>query len=260
MDARQFLEVTTSEDGTYCLLAIKAKEDSRIQKFFTDILDVVNAAQDFDKKGYDVYFALATFKDGSSRRVNNVHQIKSFYLDLDCGPSKDFTTQQHAIDELRRFSKALKLPKPLMVSSGRGIHVYWILKEAVSLDEWLPVAEQLKSQCAEHDFLADPAVTADAARVLRVVGTHNYKPEPPEQGVTLGGTIPPAVDFDEFADLLRRGAVPVPKPYTPAPSNAMMQALMGNIENKFGTIIKKINEGNGCKQLELIITDKENCT
>ena len=260
MDARQFLEVTTSEDGTYCLLAIKAKEDSRIQKFFTDILDVVNAAQDFDKKGYDVYFALATFKDGSSRRVNNVHQIKSFYLDLDCGPSKDFTTQQHAIDELRRFSKALKLPKPLMVSSGRGIHVYWILKEAVSLDEWLPVAEQLKSQCAEHDFLADPAVTADAARVLRVVGTHNYKPEPPEQVVTLGVTIPPAVDFDEFADLLGRGAVPVPKPYTPAPSNAMMQALMGNIENKFGTIIKKINEGNGCKQLELIITDKENCT
>ena len=92
MDARQFLEVTTSEDGTYCLLAIKAKEDSRIQKFFTDILDVVNAAQDFDKKGYDVYFALATFKDGSSRRGNNVPQIKSLYLDLDCGPSKDFTT------------------------------------------------------------------------------------------------------------------------------------------------------------------------
>jgi len=41
-------------------------------------------------------------------------------------------------------------------------------------------AEALKAACAHYGFHADPSVTADVARILRVPGTHNWKiPEEP---------------------------------------------------------------------------------
>ena len=67
-----------------------------------------------------------------------------------------------------------------MINSGRGIHVY-CASEAVPTDDWLPVAAKLKQPCSDNNFLADPAVTADAARVLRVPRTHNYKPDTPAE-------------------------------------------------------------------------------
>ena len=68
-----------------------------VRQFFDSVDDLIDAAQDFDTKGYDVYFALASFKEANSRKVDNVQHLKSFFLDLDCGPSKDFVSQTEAI-------------------------------------------------------------------------------------------------------------------------------------------------------------------
>ena len=260
MHTKQFLSRVLSDTGNYCVFANHLANDQRKQMFFTSLDDVVDTANDLDAQGYDVYFALATFSEAGSRRVDNTLSFKAFFLDLDCGPSKDFATQEEAVAELRRFCKALKLPKPLMVNSGRGIHVYWALQESVPTDDWVPVAEQLKAQCAEHNFLADPAVTADAARVLRVVSTHNHKTDPPSKVVIYGVEPPPLVDFDEFSELLGKNPLPVPQRSPRNGVNAVTQALMGNSENKFGTIVNKIKMDSGCKQLEMIINDQENCS
>ena len=260
MDTKEFLSRVLSDTGNYCVFANHLANDQRKQMFYTSLDDVVDTATDLDGQGYDVYFALATFSEAGSRRVNNTLSFKAFFLDLDCGPSKDFTTKEEAIAELRRFSKELKLPKPLMVNSGRGIHVYWALEEAVPTDDWLPVANQLKAQCAQLNFLADPAVTADAARVLRVIDTHNHKTDPPSKVEIYGVEPPPLVDFDAFAELLGKNSLPVPQRNTRNPTNAVMQALMGNSENKFGAIVNKIKIGSGCKQLETIINDQDNCS
>ena len=71
------------------------------RQFFDSVDDVVDAAQDLDTKGYDVYFALASFKEAKSRKVDNVQHLKSFFLDLDCGPSKDFVSQTEALAQLK---------------------------------------------------------------------------------------------------------------------------------------------------------------
>jgi hypothetical protein len=71
------------------------------------------------------------------------------------------------------------MPKPYLVNSGGGVHAYWPLETPVSRDEWLPLAEQLKSICDDYNLYADPVVTADSARILRVPGTKNYKEEDP---------------------------------------------------------------------------------
>ncbi len=67
------------------------------------------------------------------------------------------------------------MPVPLIVHSGHGVHLYWPLIKPLPAVEWKPLAEKMKRLFAMHGLRADPAVTADAAGVLRVPGTTNRK-------------------------------------------------------------------------------------
>jgi len=253
MSTGKFLRDTLAEGGLYCLFASNKKEDTRIQKFYPSLDELESTAYDLDSKGFDVYFALGSFNTKGSRKVTNVKAFKSFFLDLDCGPSKDFMTQRDAGDALRAFCKKLSLPKPTIVGSGRGLHVYWNLKEAVPFGDWLPVAEQLKKLCGNNKFAADPSVTADAARVLRVPHTHNHKPDVPSEVTILTQANP--VDFDHFSELLGGVPIPVPKKTYPTKWNAVANVMAGNTEVSFKEILTKTMQSKGCEQLRRAVTE-----
>lgn len=259
MDTKTFLRRALRGDGKYCMFTSRSRDETRVQNFYDSIDELEQAAHTFDADGFDVYFALGVLGEEDSRKVSNVKTLSSFFLDLDCGPSKDFPTQVDALRELKQFCKAVQLPKPFLVDSGRGVHVYWFLTEPVARDDWIPVAEKLKRLCAEHDFAADPAVTADAARVLRPIGTHNHKTSPPSRVAALIPAVPEMVDFDKFNELLGGDLVLPPKRFTPSAPNALMESLMGNTETSFRQILEKIDSGHGCEQLRIIYTDQENC-
>ena len=122
-----------ASEGHYCVFASRTHDDRRVQKFYDTIEQVIHAARSLDAEGYDAYYALATFHEAGSRKVDNVKYLKSLFLDLDCGASKDYPTQLDAVKALRSFCKQLSLPKPVMVNSGRGVHVYWMLRNSVIL-------------------------------------------------------------------------------------------------------------------------------
>jgi hypothetical protein len=69
----------------------------------------------------------------------------------------------------------MALPKPMIVHSGNGLHVYWVMTEELAPAQWKPIAEALKAAARDKDFAIDPAVPADSARVLRPIGTTNPK-------------------------------------------------------------------------------------
>ena len=254
MNTLDFLGGVLSDNGHYCMFAAKSKEDARIQKFYDTLEEVERAAQKFDADGFDVYFALSTYKEPTSRKGINAHELKSLFLDLDCGPSKEYPSQALAVDALRTFCKQLSLPKPLMVNSGRGVHVYWPLTEAVSAEQWVDAAERLKQACADNGLLADPAVTADVARILRVPFTHNYKGDPPLPVDFFGVSMPEPVVLDEFTSKLGVLSKPVIK--IDLGTDALYEAYAENSENVFKTIIKKTVEGRGCAQLKFIATQQ----
>jgi len=254
MNTDTFLSRVLADEGFYCMFAFDTANDRRIQKFYGTRSELANAAHMADQNGFDAYFALATFEAGTSRKVDNVKHIQAMFLDLDCGPSKDYATQQDALVSLRSFCSQTGLPKPAIINSGRGVHVYWPLKEPVSLQEWLPVAEGLKRSCAHYNLLADPAVTADGARVLRVPFTHNHKTDPPAPVKFFGREMPDPIDFDYFADKIGVSTIPVPTRVEG--SSAVMDALIGNKESVFKTILKKTIAGNGCEQLKKVVTNQ----
>lgn len=266
MQTQDFLNAVLGSDGYICIFGANAEKKRVVQKLYPTIDAAAAAATNLQEEGFDAYFGLANFETDKSRRAENAIHLKSFFLDIDCGPHKSASEgypggQPDGIAALRRFAQTVGLPRPIIVNSGRGLHVYWPMTEVVPVEEWLPVAERLKALCIKHNLLADPVVTADVARVLRVPGTRNFKDIPPRP-VNLIGGLSSGTEFAEFKKILERDApivrgLPPPKSSAPPVDDDLTAAILGNYRNVFKTIIMKTAAGRGCDQLRHIIEDQE---
>jgi hypothetical protein len=252
MDVNKFINTVLGDDGYYCLFAYN-KDGKRTQKFFTDKQELLEESKVLDANGYNTFFGLATYKVEGSRKANNTVSMKSLFIDIDCGAGKDYATKREAFDALKEFCIKLKLPAPLVVDSGGGLHCYWVLTESVGIADWVTVAERLKRVCAEEGLYADPAVTSDAARVLRVPDTHNYKKDTPRPVKILGHGAK-QVNFDYFASLLGEDMIPVPVKIEG--TNAVWDALAGNVQSNFKKILDKTAKGKGCAQIAYIVKNQ----
>ncbi|GAB6052856.1 hypothetical protein JCM17960_16760 [Magnetospira thiophila] len=181
------------------------------------IEEMEQIARQYDAQGSDVYHACAAFKaashvDGQGKRrqrtQENVKSVKAFWLDIDCGADKaasgkGYVTIRDAAVALQDFVQTVGLPRPWVVNSGGGLHVYWTLTEAITKEEWDPVAHQLKAltRCQAIRFLADDSRTTDVASVLRPPGSHNHKPERggAEVSQLIEGALTP---FDQLSALI----------------------------------------------------------
>ena len=268
MNTGDFLALVLGEGPYYCAFGARAETKKRVQKFYTSHDDLTHAVERMDDNGLDAYFALATFRTGETREATNAESMKAFFLDLDCGEGKEFASQRDAIAALRVFVKTVGLPTPILVSSGRGIHVYWPLEEQVPVAEWLPIAQKLKRACAEHELAADPAVTADVARILRLPGTHNHKDDPASPVVVMGTAKGyETTSLDRMAELLASYKAPSLPAVSAslfggavvggsARSDPTMQRLLGNSESVFKTIIQKSSRGKGCAQIMAAVNNQ----
>lgn len=128
-----------------------------------------------DSDNWDVYYAPTTF-DGSRRLAKDAVTAPGLWADLDCGPGKLYQDEQTALAALIAWTKKNKLPDPThIVHSGYGLHVYWLFDAPVPIAEWQEAASRFRRALAVSKVVDDPGVTGDAARLLRVPGTHNYK-------------------------------------------------------------------------------------
>ena len=237
----------------YCIWGNKKENDKdRVrQKFATSINELSDLADALQSGSFNVFFALAKFgpKD-NGRYATNAVALKSFFIDLDCGEGKPYPSIDDGLVALKNFCKATKLPKPTIVRSGRGAHVYWVLEEAMPRQEWKPHAEQLKKLCTEHNFQIDYAVPADAARVLRMVGTDHVKDPTNPIPVEVLYFAPP-IPNEQIKALLEptQDILSALDKKEARPMDAVTLALMGASESKFRTILIKSVEGAGCKQI-----------
>ena len=46
----------------------------------------------------------------------------------------------------------MSLPKPMIVYSGNGLHVYWVLTEELEPQDWKPLANAMKQAALDKEF------------------------------------------------------------------------------------------------------------
>ena len=159
---------------------------------FDDMAKLIDARMKWPN--YDVYAAMgalrmalaSTSQDGFlnvERKRNNVVSFKPLFIDIDVKPNDPaaYAATAEAEAALQKFLADTGMPEPSMVvrSGSGGLHVYWVADLPMDIATWQPLADALKRACEHHGLKADPVVTADAARILRVPGTLNYKTNPP---------------------------------------------------------------------------------
>jgi hypothetical protein len=181
-----------------------------------DEANMVGYAGWADKKLAEVYFAVGGYLPGPdgtmARKAVNAQWHRSLRLDLDVGPEPGkYPSQRDAVVAVDGFMKAFNLPKPWLVDSGYGIHVYWPLERDVSLIEWLTLSEQLKAATLQHQLLVDHTTTTDAARILRFPGMTNRKhgTTKPVRLLCEGVPTPP----EHFAAVLPQGGMAITPTY-----------------------------------------------
>lgn len=258
METKDFLTAVLPTQGHYCVAQFNDK--SSAHAFSTTVDAMLPTIQQHEANHYCTFFALSTFADANSRTVANAAFIRALFLDLDCGAgSKVYATKKDALNALSAFLSASGLPTPWLVSSGNGVHAYWPLAEDASIAEWKPVAENLKRLCAQHDLRIDHTVTADAARVLRVPGTHNWKKKnvKPLPCVVKHSSTPTHFALKDLAaTILQTLKEPVSaKPVFDIPGTrltATTPSLIAGADNRvsrFRQILKRTEAGTGCGQL-----------
>ena len=174
METRAFLERVLPQAGGFYFynygIAKKLKQSAPMGS----LTGLVDRIKEHIAKKENVYFAVGVFE--GSRTIEGARDKKALYLDLDCGEGKGFPSKGAAVTELARFCKEAGVPFPnILVDSGHGVHCYWAFDAPIDAKEWQPLADRLKQLCIEHKFAADHAITADAARILRVPGSTNWK-------------------------------------------------------------------------------------
>jgi len=264
MDTKEFLELVSGKNGHHCIHCTKPdpgatdkKKKIVRQKHFESLDEAIDYAFKLDAEGFDSFFALGT-TDGTSRKVTSIQTLKSFFIDLDCGEGKPHKNQVEGLAAIKSFCKELNLPRPTIINSGRGLHIYWPLVDEVDRDVWLPISYAFKHRCLEFKLDPDPTVSADAARVLRVLLTHNHKVDPPAQ-VTLLGKLSTPVEFRDFSELILRGEdISKFQPALPSVGkDPLTDILAGNSINRFKTILEKTLRDKGCEQIRNILVNQE---
>ena len=149
------------------------------------------AAIDLDARGYDVYFstcpARSSGENGAGKariKAADVACVPAFFMDIDTllDESKLGKRLPAGVPEAVAALDALPCPPTICVSSGHGVHAYWVLREpmAITSPQDLESAKRLLRSFADAVVSATGFSDCDAhasepSRVLRVPETSNHK-------------------------------------------------------------------------------------
>jgi len=200
MDTLNFLKTILPSRGVYYLMRKvprpnHPKGDATIHEVAGDVDDLADMVLQQDRKGdQNIYYAMASYKEAQykttklsdgreftyivGRKKSNVAWVKSLWMDWDVGKdnTNSYASQRDALDAMKAYVKATGLPAPIVVSSGYGLHSYWLFTEEVDITAWEGVAKYQRVIMRHLGIKFDPSRDLDAASVLRPAGARNKKP------------------------------------------------------------------------------------
>lgn len=169
------------------------------------------AALMMDAAGRVVYHACNAYGDwyddpkSGKKRLRtqvNVTSCRSLYDDVDVAKPGCYADRKEAGIALKKFLADSGLPKPMVVFSGGGLHLYWPLTEDIDRATWDRLASKKRLLTKHFGLKVDAAVDIDSARVLRPVGT-TWRKNGDEKSVELKVDAEPTnpVTFEALLDV-----------------------------------------------------------
>ena len=254
---KDFYALALPDSGVYCVTDIDPIT-KRTKNIFVDSIDeLVEVAQ--SKKDTNIFVALSNFK-GHSRKAEHAISLRSFFVDLDVGQKKEYSSKEEAIASLDNFVASNELPPPVVVDSGTGAHAYWFFNESVPADEWKIYATKFKEFCFNNGLKIDPVVTSDVSRVLRCPDTFNHKTSIPSPTKVLRWSDFTS-DFAVWKDFLGEVEVPLEEIVKREKITDLGRQMAGhnNYSSEFAKIATKSldeDSNEGCLQMRHIINNR----
>ena len=235
--ACEFLHVVLPNSVPYYSASQKSTNGFRNHPV-TSIEELAATAFAASDAGSDAYFGLSGFaqrevidKTGKStfRTQENAITQRCLWADIDVGESgAKYPNTQSALQALEDFIRVTGLSQPTVTASGGGgLHAYFPFTEQIDTERWHCMATQLKELAKRHGFRIDPARATDAASVLRVPGTRNFKYDPPREVTLLHFSSPvPAEEMETLLTQALETAPPLPVPTDKNLKNVSTQAAL----------------------------------
>lgn len=188
--AVEFSDLIHAEDDGFITLAVQSKNGVLQQIHF-------NGKDKFSKElrrcfatKSNVYMSVNSCYV-PDRQSHNIRKINAIYVDIDCHEDSTNTdkknTSNSSIEDLIYsiyidLINTNKIPKPNIVNStGRGIHLYWLLEpenkfkvllhNAISRSICTIISDYLKVN--DSQYSVDHAISQDIVRLMRIPGTFN---------------------------------------------------------------------------------------
>ena len=157
------------------VLGFKPAKGSFYEKHFTNDAQAL-ALIAANGRQADTWVSMATYSDpNASRSQENAEGLCALWLDVDAHKGSKYETVEEVQAAFQVFLNHTNLPKPTVINlTGYGVHAIWVFTEVIKREEWQPVADKLQD-LADRMFLGADPITADAARILRVPGTLNFR-------------------------------------------------------------------------------------
>lgn len=181
------------------------------QEWFKDT-DAALGIIEHQRSTANIWCSMACFTSNVGRSAQRAEHLKAFWLDVDAHGKGSYETPDDALAGIKAFVKAAALPEPNYINmTGHGTQVFWTLEEAVAKADWQPVADALQ-ELAKRMKLGADSITADAARILRVPGTRNFRdPDNPVEAV-LHDTNSGFIDLHSFHGSIKAALTKFPPP------------------------------------------------
>lgn len=167
-----FLKLVRTGPG---ILGFKPNQGKYYEKHFTNDAQAV-ALIAANSGQADTWVSMASYSDpNASRSQDNAEGLCALWLDVDAHEDSKYETVEAVQAALQVFLNHTDLPKPTVINlTGNGVHAIWVFTQVIGRNEWQPVADKLQDLAGRMFLGADP-ITADAARILRVPGTLNFR-------------------------------------------------------------------------------------
>jgi hypothetical protein len=130
-------------------------------------------AQVRNVEGYGVYFGVGARHErapkGARAKKSSIATLPALWLDLDCGGDR----VGWAIEKLNRFT----LPPTMIVSTGGGVQAWWVLRRPFVIEDEQDRKNFEFMLAGLAKVLDGDGAVADVARIMRLPGFANMKPD-----------------------------------------------------------------------------------